>query len=76
MLVPITATIRPGAVTVQAGTETCASTLAIATGVPGRNPVQTAASAVSVPAQRPMGVTSRDIFWSTTSARRGSSAAK
>ena len=46
MLVPMTATMRPGSVTATAGTETWASTLATATAVPGRRPVQAAASAV------------------------------
>ena len=38
VLVPITATIVPGSVTPTAGTETWASTLATATGVPRRSP--------------------------------------
>ena len=33
-------TMRPGSTTVAAGTETCASTLATATAVPGLRPVQ------------------------------------
>ena len=76
MLVPMTATIRPGPVTPDAGTDTWASTFATATGVPGRRPVQPAASAVSEPAREPIGAIDRDIFSSTTAARRGSSAAK
>ena len=36
MLVPMIATIVPGSVTVAAGAETCASTLATATAVPGQ----------------------------------------
>ena len=46
MDVPMTMTMRPGSVTVAAGTETWASTLATATAVPGRRPVQAAASSV------------------------------
>ena len=76
MLVPMTATMRPGPVTVAAGTDTWASTLATATAVPGRRPVQAAASAVSSPAREPMGTIVRDIFSSTMPASRGSSAAK
>ena len=55
VLVPMTATIRPGPVTVDAGTDTCASTFATATAVPGRSPVHDAASAVSEPARLPIG---------------------
>ncbi len=76
VLVPMTMTMRPGSVTVTAGTETWASTLATATAVPGRRPVQAAASSVSSPAFSPMESTSRDILSSTIVARRGSSAAK
>ena len=47
-------TIRPGSMTVEAGTATCASTLATATAVPGRSPVQAAASSVRPPARSPM----------------------
>ena len=39
VLVPMTATKRPGLTTVAAGTDTWASTLATATGVPGARPV-------------------------------------
>ena len=48
VLVPMTATSVPGVVTPHAGTDTWASTLAMATGVPGRSPVQRAASALTV----------------------------
>ena len=41
--VPMIITMVPGWVTVAAGTETCASTFAIATAVPGFNPVHSAA---------------------------------
>ena len=76
MLVPMTATIRPGPVTVDAGTDTWASTFAIATAVPGRRPVQPAASAVSEPARLPIGVMLRDILASMTSANPGARAPK
>ena len=76
MLVPMTATIRPGPVTVAAGTETWASTFATATAIPGRRPIQAAASGVSSPARSPTGTIARDIFSSTMPASRGSSAAK
>ncbi len=46
-------TMRPGSVTVAAGTATCASTFAIATAVPGRSPVHAAASADRPPARSP-----------------------
>ena len=76
VLVPMIITIRPGSTTVAAGTATWASTLATATAVPGRRPVQAAASAVRPPARSPVRAMSRRIFSSTTSARRGSSASK
>ena len=76
MDVPMTMTMRPGSVTVAAGTETWASTFATATAVPGRSPVQAAASSVSSPALSPMGTIERDIFSSTMPARRGCRAAK
>ena len=74
---PITATIVPGAVTPTAGTETWASTLATATGVPGRRPVQPAA-AVGQPAGHRArgGAMRRDILSSTIDARPGSRPAK
>ncbi len=62
--------------TVAAGTLTCASTLAMATAVPGRRPVQPAACSVNSPALSPMGETLRLIFSSTMLAKRGSRAAK
>ena len=49
--VPMIITIRPGLVTVAAGTATCASTLPMATAVPGRSPVHPAASSVKPPAR-------------------------
>ena len=76
MLVPMIATSVPGAVTVAAGAETCASTFATATGVPGRRPVQAAARSLSPPARSPIGTIRRDIFSSTTRSKRGSRAAK
>ena len=76
VLVPITATIVPGSVTPTAGTETWASTFAIATGVPGRSPVYAAASVESPPARSPRPRMSRDILSSTTDANSGASAAK
>ena len=51
MLVPMIATIVPGSVTVTAGTETCASTLATATAVPGTRPVHAAARSLRPPAR-------------------------
>ena len=69
-------TMRPGSTTVDAGAATWASTLAIATAVPGRSPVHAAASSEMPPARSPMGRMSRVIFSSITSARRGSRAAK
>ena len=69
-------TMRPGSVTVAAGTATCASTLAMATAVPGFSPVQRAACSVSPPAFWPIGRMSRVIFSSTTFSKRGSRALK
>ena len=69
-------TIRPSSMTVAAGVATWASTLAMATAVPGRSPVQAAASAEIPPARWPMLEMSRLIFSSTTLANRGSRAAK
>ena len=69
-------TIRPGSVTVAAGTATWASTLAIATAVPAGRPVQAAASSIRPPARSPAGRTSRRIFVVDDVAKRGSSAAK
>ena len=63
VLVPMIITMRPASVTVAAGTDTCASTLAIATAVPGFSPVQPAAWAVSPPALSPMGWISRRHFF-------------
>ena len=76
LLVPMITTIEPGSVTVAAGAETWASTLATATGVPARRPVSAAARSVSTPALLPSGRSVRDIFSSTTCSKRGSSAAK
>src|SRR4051794_1569462 len=76
VLVPMIATSVPGRVTVAAGTETWASTLATATGVPGRSPVQAAASAVSPAARWPVGTISGDILSSTTDPKPGSSGSK
>ena len=76
MLVPMIRTIVPGRVTVAAGTETCASTFATATGVPGTSPVQPAAVSHTPPARSPIGTTRWDILSSTTRANRESSAAK
>ena len=76
LLVPMITTIEPGSVTVAAGAETCASTLATATGVPAWRPVNAAARSVRKPAPLPSGSSVRDIFSSTTSSKRGSSAAK
>jgi hypothetical protein len=63
-------------VTVAAGTETWASTLATATAVPSVSPVQPAARSVSPPARSPTKLMRRDTFSSTTRSNRGSSAAK
>ena len=76
MLVPMITTIVPGSVTVAAGADTCASTFATATGVPGCRPVQRRRALVSPPARLPIGASVRDIFSSTTCSKRGSSAAK
>ena len=76
MLVPMITTNVPGSVTVTAGTETCASTLATATAVPGRRPIQPAALSERTPAQPPIGTICRDIFSSITCSNLGSSAAK
>ena len=73
---PMTATIVPGAVTPTAGTETWASTFAIATAIPGLRPVHDAASAESSPACSPIERTSRDILSSTTAANPGSRSPK
>ncbi len=60
-----------------AGTETCASTFATATAVPGRRPVQRRRLARSGRRRaRRSGTIVRDIFSSTTCSKRGSSAAK
>ena len=69
-------TMRPASITAAPGTATWASTFATATAVPGRRPVQAAACSVSPPARSPMAMSSRDMRVSTTSAKRGSSAAK
>ena len=76
LLVPMMITIVPGSVTVAAGAETCASTFATATAVPGSRPVQAAARSLRPPARLPIGTIRRDIFSSTTCSKRGSSAAK
>ena len=55
MLVPMIATSVPGRVTVAAGTETWASTLATATAVPARQPVQPAASFAQAAGRSPIG---------------------
>ncbi len=76
LLVPMITTSSPGAMQPTAGADTCASTFATATGVPGSSPVQAAARSPMPPARPPMASMRRDIFSSTTSAKRGSSAAK
>ncbi len=76
LLVPMMIVITPGSMACAAGGVACASTLATATAVPGRKPVQPAASSVSPPAFAPRGRMSRLIFVSTTSAKSGLSAAK
>ena len=76
MLVPIIATIVPGAVTCTAGADTWASTFATATGVPGRNPVHAAAHSLNPPARLPMGTMLRDIFVVDNPLKRGLRAAK
>ena len=53
LLVPMITTIVPGCVTVAAGADTCASTFATATGVPGRRPVSAAARSVRTPGAGP-----------------------
>ena len=76
MLVPMITTIDPGSVTVAAGAETWASTLATATGVPGAEAGQRRCSS-GQDARSAAGARSvRDIFSSTTCSKRGSSAAK
>jgi hypothetical protein len=60
--VPMMMTMRPGPVTVAAGTATCASTLPTATAVPGLSPVHAAACAVSPPARAPCGRMSVESF--------------
>ena len=69
-------TMRPTSVTVAAGTATWASTLAMATAVPGFNPIHPAACSVNPPARWPTGRISRDIFSSMTPANCGCKAAK
>jgi hypothetical protein len=76
LLVPMITVIAPGSMHPTAGAETCASTFAIATGVPGVNPVQAAARSSTPPARPPIGSMRRDIFSSTTFANPGSRAAK
>jgi len=70
------ATILPGATGPAAGTVTCASTLPIATAIPGGSAVSAAASGVSRPARPPSG----EIGWASLSsaneAKRESSAAR
>ena len=74
--VPMMMTIRPGSVTVAAGTETWASTLATATAVPGWRPVHAALPRSARRPCSPRDWMSRDSFSSTTFSRRGSSAVK
>ena len=74
--VPMIMTMVPGSTVPAVGSVTWASTFATATAVPGRNPVQRAASSVRPPARPPSGARSRDIFSSTTSAKSGCRAAK
>ena len=76
MLVPMIATSVPGSVTVAAGTDTWASTLAMATAVPGRRPVHRAACSLSPPARPPIGTTVLDSLSSTTVPNPGSNASK
>ena len=76
VLVPITATIVPGAVTPTAGTETWASTLATATGVPGAGPSSPPPASDSPPAIAPSRSMWRDILSSTIEAKPGSRPAK
>ena len=66
MEVPITITILLGVTTVAAGTDTCASTFATATAVPGLKPSFAAIPGVTPPARAPCGRITRDIFVSTT----------
>ena len=74
--VPMMITMRPGSATVAAGTATWASTLAMATAVPGFRPVHSAACSVNPPAFCPSSRMSSDSFSSTKFSRRGSSALK
>ncbi len=74
--VPMIITMRPGSVTVAAGTETWASTLATATAMPGRSPVRRAISAARPPARAPNGTIVSLIFSRTMSRMRGCRASK
>ncbi len=76
MLVPMIATSVPGRVTVAAGTDTWASTLATATAMPAGSPVHPAARSLRPPARVPIDVTVRDSLSSTTVPKPGSSASK
>ena len=76
MLVPMIATSVPGRVTVAAGTETCASTLATATASRAAARSSAAARSLRPPADSPIGTIVRDILSSTTVPKPGSSASK
>jgi len=71
VLVPMIATRVPTSVTVAAGADTWASTLATATAMPGRKPVHPAARSLRRPATSPRRAIERDIFESTTAANWG-----
>ncbi len=75
--VPAATVTGPGRMVMIMGTSTCDMVLGTEEHmVPGSKPVHAAAWVVKPPARRPTGMMSRDIFESTTSESRGSSAAK
>ncbi len=70
------ATICPGSIALAAGAVTCASTLPMATAMPGRSPVQRAASSVRPPARSPNGDRVRASLVLANPAKAGLSAAR